>query len=633
MPGKKSTQKKAKVRKKHAKSSPEPKPDNSTNDGGAWSLLGYIYQFLGTAGRKLKRLAADATLPDFNDALMTLEVEASGQDIKETDRKEIRLIQLKHSAAASTIPPSELAQILRALDRSEKVLLASDSRKVTWTLCTNRELSDLSKQLRANTPGVKAPKTSKADKQMIRDLGTRLNIELKTASAHRALIEDRAKEFGLTDMRGVAPRVIRYLLDLVQNPIGHRIVEQSHLDEAIAGFDKPCSLRVSQARRVKARQELLDLAERMRGTPLHQIIPRSAIASLLKEPGLAIALVLGHGGCGKTRSVLRGLYDLLEHQDCMVGMLVPGPAVPAESFEDLIARWKTEAAPRPETLHITWRSVLAANESAARPILILALDGIDETAAPDASDRKIGPLIAHFLALSRSSAPDALLIVTCRDKTTFDRFVPDEPGGVQLPEIRTVQLEDFNGTELKEVWTKWFSGERVPDFIASSAAAPLAGGSTVPAKGTDPRFEALKHPALLGCLQRFSPEDRSKLLLGGEKQWIDLLEFYLKWFASKVQQRREYREGDVRAVLQVAAETCGSAANQGGIYDREQHWAAPSVSKTGLPHLSVLRIFQEAVSCGLLMVADSPAYQVSPSKPVRWRWRFDFLPPYLAKLA
>lgn len=154
---------------------PTAKPlDTTSNDGGAWSLLGYLYQLLGSA---IVSLDSKETTPGETDAI--IEVEEHGQDTTVTLAREIRLIQFKHSEGEYDIAPKELAAILETLEASEKAI-DRRGKKVTWLLQTNRGLSPVAERAFYAKPLGNVGTTKPATIKTIQRLGNRLTIQRHT---------------------------------------------------------------------------------------------------------------------------------------------------------------------------------------------------------------------------------------------------------------------------------------------------------------------------------------------------------------------------------------------------------------------------------------------------------------------
>jgi hypothetical protein len=597
------------------------------NDGGAWALAGYAYQLLGSA---VLRVASDyGTVADAGD--LTLHIETYGQDAAAVQPNQVELIQFKFSENADTISPSEFADILRALQLSE-TQVGGGGPTVTWKLITNRDLGKRTKALRNKLRGVKLATTTTADAALIRKSGLRCAHEMRKPADLHANLERRAKSFGVTDVSSAKMHVNGYLLGLIEEPEGGRIVDRKNLEEHLAGFPNPRSMRPDEFNSF-AKNDLARIIQELEGGPIDDMVPRRAVQELFEIPGLAIAVVTGHGGCGKTRSVLKALYDSLSQRKWLAGALMPGHYPKAESFELLVNRWRSEAQIDPENFGKCWKRIRAASSEFERPIIVLSLDGIDEVASTDSEKRNAEELIAHFRQVASDYEPEGLLVVTCRVRKTFDNFMKYEGAGAPQPSgFKIFPLGDFDGQEFVDVWKKWFKGEPLPEFVQQAATAPRMGGTQARSEESRMRIEALRHPALLGCVRRLTQIERQQLFQEDDAVWVKLLTSYLDWFALKVFRRIGYNEERVQAVLKAVARECEKLSSTVAIYDLEEHWVKPATKDPQLGNEMVRDVFREALSSGLVESPDSPRYTMSDYGPWPWIWRFRFLQSHFANL-
>jgi hypothetical protein len=595
------------------------------NDGGAWALGGYFYQFVGSAALILE------AVPGLDAAqAITLEIETAGQDAVQTLNNEIRLIQFKYSKDESNIPPSELAEILRALKRSQKSLIQK-AKKIRWILRTNRDIGTGALALKNDPKAAKPTKTSREDAETIRKLGSQLEHEKMAFPHFRDQLMKRAQCFGVDRPDGIGAKISAYFQGLVLNvPEGQRVVEPHALDSILAGCHKPRSLRSSDIKSF-AKSELFRFAQSLQVTPLEKVIPRKPVEQLLRRPGLAIGIITGHGGCGKTRSVLRSLHDVLDRQECLAAALMPGPSPLLETLPELVGRWRSEQGEPTETLTASLERLIVANrETGKKLLLFLAVDGLDETQSGATRRQHLNELLPYLW--NRAQTPqqsDVVLLATCRTRKTFDQFVVIEGiKGTDPPNVEEVELGDFNRDEFHSVWTTWFESESVPEIgLIDSASQTVGGAAPAPARSKD--LIALAHPALLQCAMPFSTLQRKELIDGDQKAWTALLSQYVRWFATKVTRRQAGEFDDVVSILKAVAQAAFANGSPTSSFDLDHDWIAPAKAQTQLSPLQLRRIFNEAVSCGLIISPDWPAYTMPKIEPIPWRWRFQVLSQYL----
>lgn len=608
------------------KSAPRPrKPQERRtahpNDAGAWSLLGFLYQLLGSASVSLQRRAVRAGELDAD----LVYIERHGQDLVRRSRRGIELVQFKHSEGQRDIAPAELANILQTFEKSTKALLRETRRTArVWALQTNRRLSPTAKAYRRGV--IPRRVGDRVIARTIQRLNGKLRVKQHTVSDFREDLLRRARDFGETDAVRVAQRVIGFLHDLAQEPTGQRQIERRALDSVLAGFDGPRSINASDKEcRMRLQEDLKHIATGLPGPDLADAISRPTVEDLLKEQSIALAVVYGPGGSGKTLSLLKALHDRIEEDDRLAAALMPGPFPAKRTLPELIASWRTTGHATPESLNGALERLRIANRDTKRPVLLLALDGIDEIAGTAAVT---DDLLAYFMDLhQKTDQPDALLVVTCRTADQLDTlFPPLGTGGARLREVRRVALGDFTDDEFAEVWRRWFD-EEPPDISGpTDATAALGRDATTSALSSRVR-SALKHPVLLGCIKRLTPEERACFLKDEPEPWAKVLKAYVRWFSAKVKQRHGVDVETTQEILRAVAITTRDVG-EAAIYQLVPHWIEPAQRHTDVPRSLLRRVFNDAATAGVLNVFDK-RYSTSATLHVTWKWH---LPGMIAHL-
>jgi len=312
---------------------------------------------------------------------------------------------------------------------------------------------------------------------------------------------------------------------------------------------------------------------------------------------------------------------------------MPGPVPPAESWESLVNRWRSRSRLVEEDFDRCWERIRIACAGLNPPIIILALDGIDEVGDTSSEKRNVGELIAHFRLLAEELKPDSRLIVTCRIKKTLDAYLHyDSVSGVDLPGLKEFKVDDFDSQEFRMLWQIWFSGEELPPLAEEILSPKTVSSSNSPPGNLVDRIQSLKHPALFGMLRRLdSAEERQAIFSDNAQVWAKLMKFYISWFSLKVSKRRKgYSTDRVEAVLKSVARACESLISAVDTYSLEEHWVKPAMSEFQFGREIIEVVFDEAVSCGLV---DSDGRANGTYHPVPWNWRFRFLQSHLSKLA
>jgi hypothetical protein len=617
------------VRKRHR----TPAHEKPERDGGAWSLAGYTYQLLGSAAARvsLENLSCASTCS----ATVRFVLEEYGQDAVATVDNKTRLIQFKYSPSSRPLAPRELADVLRTLQTSNRS--APKSAAVDWYLVTNRRLSsEATRLLSIAKRGQRKSRRSVIRKnphaRVILRLGSRLAVELYDADQLEAMLLKEAAKMGVDDVPGIVDRAVSLMHRTAVRSAGRRNVSLAMLRDALAGYIGARSISLADCKE-SLRTELTDIAAAYRGgVGLHHAIARRDLQAIVAETNTALAVVHGPGGCGKSLSLLKVLDDQLASSSSLAGAIVQSLPTRRRTCGELVAAWRN-APERGDTPRDALRRLQLANGNLARPILFLGLDGFDEV--PDRDRGSAEELILYFhdlhlQARSRNEPSEALLIVTCRQLEDFREIIgPLGTGEPDLPTVPDVDLGEFSDDEFAAVWALWFSEEPLPiQGVPSGMATMATEDPRVAQKGR--LVAALRHPVLLGCLKSLSSEKRRKLLEGDSVEWNDLLAVYCRWFAHKAAMRSKCSQPIVMSILRAVARTTSRDETM-TTYERDAHWVDPGTTETGQPPFLVKRIFQDAVTAGVI-VAGSTRFEQPVVATVPWKWQFPMLQTFLCSL-
>lgn len=600
------------------------------DDGGAWSLAGYIYQLLGSAAERIS-LDEVASEPA-GDTSVRFWLERHGQDATVENGVTDRLVQFKYSQTDRPIQPAELAEILKALEKSSKQVQGAVG--VHWQLVTNRRLSPMAAKShdqsrrpnRSRRRGVSRSKKESAA-QVIARLGRRLQVVHRDLDEFQSSLQAAAAAFGVED-DGVAGRVLDLLQNVVARAVGRREVSLRALNGALARYPDPRSLRFRD-RQGEMRLALESAVQDEGGIALADAVDRRGLQSLLAQRA-ALAIVYGPGGTGKTLSLFRALDHRLSGAFGPAGMLVERP----RTLSHVVDRWRN--APHSNASPATaLRQLRIANPDVRRPVVVLGFDGFDEV--PDSDRLEAEELIRHFyrmhVELHRSKVePDGLLIVTCRRKEDLldDVLGARGTGGPTQPEIPSLKIDEFSDEEFAAVWALWFRDEPMPKLGRPDEIFATIADSAALSAAPDQRLLALRHPVLLGCTKSLLPEERQRLYQGDAVLWRGVLNSYLNWFARKASRRAGCSLKKASEVLKAVAR---ATAGRPGACDRDEDWVVPATTHTGDTQRLVSQIFDDAVTAGVVDVFGRRRYTLPVGAPVRWRWRFPELAAHLASLA
>jgi hypothetical protein len=603
-------------------------------DGGSAALLGYLYQLLGSASVSVSLVEkkSDSTSPDE----FIFEVETFGQDAVLTTGQAVQLIQFKYSKGARPISPGELADVLAAFERSERQLRdqrvgESGPGRVDWILKGNRPLSPASEAILGGSMPPDHYRIDSSHIETIRRLnGSHLEIERQIDFAeYEDILRNRARRLGVDGSASAINSALGYLLRKSVEPRGLRRIDRQLLDDELAGYPGARLLSAVDCAPL-LREQLVKLAPPQDGVTINEAIRRAKVDRLLYSDDAAIAVVSGPGGSGKTLSVLKALHDVLDDRSIMVGALMPPRGEWRQSVPELVASWRSATRVPIETLNVSIERVLVANiDVQQRPVLVLSLDGLDESSSPQRNNAEA--LVRYFHDLHQTSTRSgALLIVTCRRFADFKALIePSGTGGVPGRQVTEVPLGNFDAEEFQVAWRRWFPTEDVPS-VDPSADSSLTLASEMTRDGSPNPTGALTHPVLLGCIRWWTPEERADLIAGDVVQWRRLIGQYVDWFVTKVVRRRGESANVVRAVLRAAAIATHEAAPK-RVFDMATHWIIPA--RDQMPEVGRLflkNVFEDAVTAGL--VESEGKFEIPAHSPVPWEWRLPFMSEHFRSL-
>jgi hypothetical protein len=571
----------------------------------------------------------EAPAAEAGDTSLRFLLEEHGQDAAVHQGATFQLVQFKYSQNARPIEPAELAAILLALDNASK--LVPQEHAIRWQLVTNRQLSPTAQRLYDSAGRPKrggALRTSRASNdKVITRLGARLAFVHRDLDEMRLELLDAARRFGADD--GAVERVFDLMVKVAARAPHRRLISRAAMDEALAGYRNPRSVRLDDGDcRDHLRERLASAVRAQGGISLAEAVERRSLRSLFAEPA-ALAIVHGPGGCGKTISLFKALDGRLAQAVGLSGMVV----APPRSLSHIYDSWRNaKPAGLPGAVLPQLR---LANPNLKRPVLVLGLDGWDELS--DSERTEAASLVQYFHAMhvdwhvSRTE-PDGLLVVTCRNKEDITYVVgPRGTGGMHL-EIPAFDVGEFEDAEIAEVWAQWFPDEEVPYLgVLDEMRVTYADEGDRVGVVRDPFLVALRHPVLLGCTKTLSAEQRQQLYRGDATVRRQVLSTYVDWFTRKSVDRAGCSPRRVLGILKAAARaTVGTQTV--GTCDRDEHWVRPATAETGEAPGLAKQIFEDAVTAGVV-VTGVGRYSPPVTMPVTWRWRFHDLAAHLASLA
>ena len=337
------------------------------------ALAGFLYQLVGSAAAV--ELQSDPTC-DENQAEILL-LEFGGEDAVAGGK----LIQFKysHDATEHPIRPGELADIFQSLEKAKNKNAGHGSVTVkSMELRTNRDLSDDAKAAYAGETPANIQAVEAEHVKTIIKFRQSVKIALET-------IDDHIKNLrGVSEQYGVLPdewpsglaAVVGNLCQVAAKHGTDRRITQSQLLEWIVGHTKPISLVAKDCQTDVQRR--IDKMLSQHGHPTFSaIIPREALSRLSDYADKPVVVIVGNGGCGKSLSVFR---------QCVQWASTPPERLMYAICRDSIERDLASIVDSLRNRHGGSSNFngqraldrLVGANLGTRPILLLALDGIDE---------------------------------------------------------------------------------------------------------------------------------------------------------------------------------------------------------------------------------------------------------------
>ncbi len=533
------------------------------SDGGFFALAGYVHQMLGTAADFARCLSGKAADAGGFETILCFETEAYGQDesvigfTAEKQKKRV-LTQYKYSAdpEKNTIGPAKLEEIVKRLRASAAKANKTEKLETDLVLCTNRPLTSGAR----NTSAYKA-----------------IRYEQYEASKAKLELESYAAGFGtytLDELNVGVQRAIQYLLQVATNPSTR--LTQSAFEEYLIGHKQPRSLALPQAALAR-RVDLQQLGTESLNLTPSNLAERETLKGAIGDwTNDAIVVFVGDGGCGKTTALWHLLWeatDIASPQQLAGMMISQGQA--SESFGAVIERWRgAESGASSSPDDVALERIKHANPSVAPPIVLLGLDGIDETQSSIWRDTAARLLRffwgLHVRAKTNGIAPFARLVVSCRERAEVERLLPSPTGaGVTWAAPRYVRFGQFEVGELIDVVERSAIDPPVADRIlqwlsAKIEATEMDSGSlalSISSLGPSlPSLELLRHPIFWRSFCSLDAHAQNGFLDGSPEAQDQLGTAFLNWFCDRVHHRLRIETGYVPHALRRLADAFSDSA-------------------------------------------------------------------------
>ncbi|MEW4565789.1 hypothetical protein AB1K70_24930 [Bremerella sp. JC770] len=611
---------------------------STPKENGRYSLAGFLYQILGSAGEVIKLCEISQSQDEITGLVA---VEQFGQDSAQFKKGILCcLTQYKYSTVGDSIPPSELREILEKFNASTK--LAGESIKdVSYVLSTNRAWShdsealwkkrnDTTKPVKEKKSEIKA-RLKRSSKTPVNDLDalTAIYLKLETENAEldelRESLEAEASSFGVLQEE-IASKIFDVIGLILSKSVedAMSVIGRNEIDTALAGYPNPMKLMSEGSREVRKKEVRRFLMRVNSGTPTRQRSVLSKIRDeIIKRP---VVILTGDGGCGKSIAIADIAMSYCEDENRVPGfVLIDDVAnLAATKFIHSVAEWRNLGSSHDG--HIWSKSIKRLSITAnGRPVLLVCADGIDErhgiASLPSEADKFLGDLIFESQEQFSSGKPwDVGILLSCR---TFDDL---EVLGLSSliennPAFCEINLTEFLDEEIYEL------AEDISDTTISSRVKEHC-RKTSPTSSTlsqtpisDNVFRLLRHPVLWGAFLRLDGVDQ-KRVLDGEPDSSDLLAArYIEWFRLKVAKRVQNLD---QFACNIVLTTSARANNaQVGTGDYMQHWVKASVAN-GCVRNDAVSLFKEAKTAGMIEV-------VQMKGSTKWRWVHPWVQSYLER--
>jgi len=643
------------------------------SDGARDALAGYLYQIVGAAGLSARAIERSDERGNLTCALV-IEArgakvlhEVRGQDVmmrrEEADQNSGIAVQFKFSreGAGKEIQPTELREILNSFDHCRRQ--ASSSFPVTgYILITNRALGQSAQQRynRRNTPfsGLKPAETRWLSVPRAQTVRIKQDYHSTEAAAQAWYavferltvypriqhdywvkgLQEYARKRGLVEEEFAAA-----LSRLVGEALGTTVqgipeFSQGWLNRCLLGFPDARTLELragADSAQQEANRIVLRHLDESFALDESRLIRRQILNKVGEQAAQhPIVFLLGRGGCGKSVLALQYLRQEAQHQFAC-----------AKFAGNLADRWLghafnswrcSQSALRLPDLsdHEVVRRLCLANPNADRPVLVLAIDGLDEVSPLCRSPTRQSIDFGRSQDSARPS--NVVLLLTARlegndiqralRKIMADWLSTDIPRHVVLP-VGYVQIGDFSSEELSAAVQFLDTDVRTrlqttlilidPENTASTSVNSAQATDVSDGVANPEIIAALRHPVLWGEFSRLHAKEQLHVLDGNTLGLDMLADSFIERFCLKAQRRRDHLQVErVRsALVQI-----GIGVRHGQqLANRDTDWIHRASGE--LIQTDAVYLFEEAISYGVIRKEEG----------VQWAWRHTFVGDFLRR--
>ena len=564
------------------------------------------------------------------------------------------LIQYKYSKipdSSKNIDKADLKTILKNMEKrfnQAKEAMAREDLKPCYILATNRSPGpEMLQILDAQASGKTHAKVE--EDAEFKQRYAYFRWEKMDSDSCLQIIEKESRAFGVLphEVHQNIPDAVGALFGNVL--LGKPMVTAEYLQGKLTGFSAPRRLNLTEVRELMERNLEILCEEQRIHKPVGQRDVLEDVLEVLAQR--SIVVLYGQGGNGK--SVL--IHDILKQQLNSGAFITVEKAsnenITSNWISEIVAKWRNDTSSHQAGLASDALKRLLISNEQPRPILILALDALDEE-LPNAS--MIRTLLRLFVEMERQRTPNqppqATLLVTCRRKEDLSIYLT-EPGHEDLqaseivPPDAFILVDEFSPVELERILRQ--SDEKTEpirrllnDLLRASLGKTSGRDNPLPTailrappkiRSVHPAvteiISAIRHPLIWGRFWHSSSltdSDRMRILEDAEEAAVDkLCESIVSWFDGKCRARSEVpiQKFEPRAVLIAAALSMENTVESEG--DSFANWIKPAQTHATL---AVAReILTQATSSGLIDKVSGGELSF------KWRWRHAFLARYLSR--
>jgi GTPase SAR1 family protein len=615
---------------------------SNNSDGGKWALAGYLYQVIGMVSITARASTPIVISRDGSDELVDAVIsfedvgeglqayhERFGQDVVFEQGDECVIVQFKYSTSGRKISKGELWEIIEKLDHSAQQAEAQGLHVTACALVTNRELTSRGRAARQLW-----------DDERLRTRSYALRRRSVSMENLLAKIQEFGKRHGLFDreIESGVDRLIGRVFRTTGDLFGSSI-DETHLVESFTGYHDAKQLTVSDVApqcwtEIDEFGSLL-LTDQWNDVPIEREVFQDVMAAVNAR---ALVGIYGNGGCGKSIILWQLLKQVLdENRGCCT--IASARDVAASWITDTVHRWRhlpPGNQPNDNREEATYR-VDNANANQYRPVIWLALDGLDEFGG-SVRDPVLGEVIRWFWRKDReiqgSDEPLlATLVVSCRGRDDLaDKWIglpPDYAGEWPV----TIPVGDFSDSELEDAarqnfpelyrgmatdyWNPPRHREAGDLFRTVERVSPYSSSGSINVQV----LEALRHPIMWRALLNLNNGSARERIADGEVGALRQLAYeFIKLFRWKLARRVQGRLGSLSVetlieILQAVARHSDSAS----VHSRDRDWGEPACLTHHIIPNEAMTLYEEALSAGL----------ITEDARSEWRWRHSIVHDYL----